>query len=383
MFALSRLGLLASIGLSGAWFAAGCGSEAESAGAWPHASKPIDAAPRDAGAAGSKPEPSATPLGSDGGQLDGASVPGEPCDGVDNDGDGQVDEGCQCPAGKSQACWNGTAATRGVGACKDGIQICTSAGEFGGWGACQSAVTPSAELCDSGLDEDCDGKVDCEDPDCQPCKEANCVDGVDDDRDELIDCDDPDCSPPPLECGSMSGACVKTVVVKSDGATMSASIGWGIGAANTSRLDTPDTSGLEFVPAAVGAFGATIAVPAGAPPGTEVINIAPGGGYNGYFRAAFTLPASLDGITSITLHGAAAADDWGRAFLNGHPITPPMAGGAGAINGATQTFCVDDASLFQPGTNEFLLSDSNTGAGNPTDAGPSGASFYAYVSWQP
>lgn len=57
-------------------------------------------------------------------------------------------------------------------------------------------LTP--EDCYNGLDDDGDGLIDCDDPDCAedpyclPPPE-NCANGIDDDGDGLIDCDDPDC----------------------------------------------------------------------------------------------------------------------------------------------------------------------------------------------
>ncbi|NIN94816.1 MAG: hypothetical protein GTO49_07515, partial [Anaerolineae bacterium] len=87
------------------------------------------------------------------------------------------------------------------------------------------AVNPdAAEVCDNGIDDDCDGLIDADDPDCVVCTDADgdsyaiegggcgsidcddtdpainpgaaevCDNGVDDDCDGLIDADDPDCA---------------------------------------------------------------------------------------------------------------------------------------------------------------------------------------------
>jgi hypothetical protein len=52
-----------------------------------------------------------------------------------------------------------------------------------------------AERCVGGLDEDIDGRIDCDDSDCAAtCDErAQCADGEDDDADDAIDCADSDC----------------------------------------------------------------------------------------------------------------------------------------------------------------------------------------------
>jgi hypothetical protein len=50
--------------------------------------------------------------------------------------------------------------------------------------------------CDDGADNDADGRIDCEDPDCArapACAAEHCYNLVDDDRDGQLDCDDPEC----------------------------------------------------------------------------------------------------------------------------------------------------------------------------------------------
>ena len=83
----------------------------------------------------------------------------EACDGVDDDCDGAVDEGCSCVDGTTQACYSGSAVTQNVGECHDGLQTCNN----GQWGACLNDQTPQLEACNN-LDDDCDGFLDNGDP---------------------------------------------------------------------------------------------------------------------------------------------------------------------------------------------------------------------------
>ena len=71
------------------------------------------------------------------------------CDNIDNDCDGDTDEGCECEHGIEQACGSN------VGACQPGTQACAR----GTWGECRGATTPVEETC-NGVDDDCDGNTD-------------------------------------------------------------------------------------------------------------------------------------------------------------------------------------------------------------------------------
>lgn len=106
------------------------------------------------------PSPSAEGTGGSG---TGFEAPGasEPCNGLDDDHDGGIDEGCSCAEGATQACFPGSATQLNVGVCLAGTQTCVVEG--GGeltaavWSECAGAVGPSAETCGDGVDSDCDG----------------------------------------------------------------------------------------------------------------------------------------------------------------------------------------------------------------------------------
>ncbi|UCD07584.1 MAG: fibronectin type III domain-containing protein, partial [Candidatus Aenigmatarchaeota archaeon] len=105
----------------------------------------------------------------------------EVCDGKDNDCDGEVDNGANCcPEGKKRPC-----GFSNEGICKLGQSQCLG----GVWGSCIGSVMPEHyDICDNGLDDDCDGEVD---EDC-----ALCSNNEQDEGEGGVDCGGP-CPPCP------------------------------------------------------------------------------------------------------------------------------------------------------------------------------------------
>src|SRR5262249_40493674 len=87
----------------------------------------------------------------------------DPCNGIDDDCDGKVDEDCTCTPNTKASCYGGPAGTIndagvGIGECRPGTQMCGSDMKFG---PCTGDTQPKDEDCtNQGYDDDCDGKMD-------------------------------------------------------------------------------------------------------------------------------------------------------------------------------------------------------------------------------
>ncbi len=73
----------------------------------------------------------------------------ETCDGLDNDCNNIIDDGCECIDGAIKSCGIN------IGECKQGTQTCIN----GKWGNCENSIRPIFEICDN-KDNDCDTLVD-------------------------------------------------------------------------------------------------------------------------------------------------------------------------------------------------------------------------------
>ena len=87
----------------------------------------------------------------------------ESFDGVDNDCNQFIDDGCLCIEGETDVCHNN------VGACVQGIKTCINCR----WSECEGKIGPFDEVCGNGVDDDCDGETD-EVTDCIPATNVTC-----------------------------------------------------------------------------------------------------------------------------------------------------------------------------------------------------------------
>lgn len=79
---------------------------------------------------------------------------------IDDDCDNQINEsgdGCVCPPSQAVACYTGPTGTLNVGVCKAGAALCNDQGTV--LGPCVGDVVPSAETCNTPVDDDCDNQT--------------------------------------------------------------------------------------------------------------------------------------------------------------------------------------------------------------------------------
>lgn len=122
---------------------------------------------------------------------------------------------------------------------------------------CEDSVETS---CVDGSDNDDDGLLDCNDPDCKnspDCGSEKCTNGIDDDNDTLVDCGDPDCA----SLNVCASACISAAPAYCGLSTL-----WstnGVGATNVVQsypCTFQDMPGPEFVYSFKPTFGAMATV---------------------------------------------------------------------------------------------------------------------------
>lgn len=106
-----------------------------------------------------------------------------------------------CADGDTNSCYGGPAGTDGVGACQSGMQTCSE----GSFGACMGEVRPATEICDDGVDNDCDGDQDADDADCAAAGSSVGDACTDDDA-----CGSLTCLRPPAQARFFDGYCSET-----------------------------------------------------------------------------------------------------------------------------------------------------------------------------
>ena len=89
----------------------------------------------------------------------------------------------KCLNGAERSCYTGLPATKDIGICRSGNQVCSR----GEWGKCQGEMKPEKEICADNLDNDCDGAADeagCKPPPCS--RDSQCNDGNNKTEDKCV-----------------------------------------------------------------------------------------------------------------------------------------------------------------------------------------------------
>lgn len=135
----------------------------------------------------------------------------EICNGIDDNCNGQTDEGIAncCVVGQLRSCYTGDTGNAGKGICVRGVEECVldTQTKGGAFGTCKGDVKPAIESCD-GKDNDCNGQIDDGLPvkDCKTKQQGECSAGKESCKDGKIQCF-PAKTPQQEECNGLDDDC--------------------------------------------------------------------------------------------------------------------------------------------------------------------------------
>src|SRR3989339_393560 len=152
----------------------------------------------------------------------------EECNGIDDDCDGKIDEGCGCVSNSTQVCGSD------VGSCQKGLQSCVN----GTWNDCVGDVEAFPEICGDLFDNDCDEQIDSEDDTCAHSNVTLLVE-VEEEREIAVG---DECT---LDADCDSGTCMRGICVEEESIDTSSSSGLNTGEESESRFFSNGLSSEE------------------------------------------------------------------------------------------------------------------------------------------